>query len=90
MLNQQAASVVAPVVQVDVPKVAGLTSRKNYKAKVTDLMALVKAVAEGKAPLAYVLPNESVLDKMAKALKQQMSIPGVELIEESIKASGAS
>lgn len=90
MLNQQAASVVAPIAQVDIPKVTGLTSRKNYKAKVTDLMVLVKAVAEGKAPLAYVLANDSVLDKMAKALKQQMNIPGVELVEESIKASGAS
>ena len=90
MLNQQAASVVAPVVQVNVPTVKGLSSRKNYKAKVTDLMTLVKAVAEGKAPLAYLLANESVLDKMAKALKEQMNIPGVELVEESIKASSAS
>jgi hypothetical protein len=88
-IRQQAACIVAPMVQVDVPKVAGLSSRKNYKAKVTDLMALVKAVAEGKAPLAYVMANEVTLNKMAKALKEQMSIPGVELVEDTIKSSRA-
>lgn len=88
-LNQQAAAVVAPTVQVDVPKVAGLSTRKAYKAKVIDLMALVKAIAEGKAPVAYVLANEQVLNKMAAALKEQMSIPGVELEEDTIKSSKA-
>jgi chromosome segregation ATPase len=89
ILQQQARSVVAPVVQVEVPKVAGLSSRKNYKAKVTNLMALVRAVAEGTAPLAYVMANEATLNKMAKALQEQICIPGVELVQDTIKSSRA-
>lgn len=88
-LSQQAASIVAPTVQIDIPKVAGLSTRKAYKAKVTDLLALVKAIAEGRAPLAYVMANEPVLNKMASALKEQMDIPGVVLDEDTIKSSKA-
>lgn len=88
-LHAQAASVVAPIVQIETPKVAGLTSRDNWKAECTDVMALVKAVAEGKAPVAYVMANEQVLGKMAKALKEQFVVPGVRCWPDKIKASGA-
>lgn len=88
-LHAQAASVVAPIVQIETPKVAGLTSRDNWRAECTDLMSLVKAVAEGKAPVAYVTANDQVLGKMAKALKEQFVVPGVRCWPEKIKASGA-
>jgi hypothetical protein len=89
MLQQQAASVVAPIVQVETPKVAGLSSREVFLHEVTDLMTLVKAVAEGKQPLAYLAANDTVLAGMAKQLKQQMNVPGVRVYSKTITASKA-
>jgi chromosome segregation ATPase len=89
LLHQQAASVVAPTVQVDVPKVKGLNARQEWKHRGVDLMALVKAVYEGRQPLAYLDFNHPTLAGMAKALKKQMNVPGVEVYPETVTASKA-
>jgi chromosome segregation ATPase len=89
LLQTQAASIVAPTVQIETPKVKGLSSRQEYKHRGVDLMALVKAVAEGKQPLAYLDFNHATLAGMAKALKQQMNVPGVEVYAETVTASRA-
>ena len=68
------------VVQAAAPvHVAGKVSKTVYGAKVTDLMALVKAVAEGKAPIQALLADQSFLNKQATAFKEGFSYPGVEL-----------
>lgn len=59
------------------PAAAGVSYRDNWKAEVTDLMALVQAVAGGKAPIDYLLPNATVLNALAKGKKETMAIPGV-------------
>lgn len=66
------ASVAAP------PRIEGVGFRPNWKAEVTDLMALVKAVAAGEQPLTYLLPNDVALNGVARALKEHMRVPGVE------------
>jgi hypothetical protein len=76
-LVSHAASIVAPVIQRETPKVAGLAGRENWKAECTDLMALVKAVAEGKQPLYLVMANDKVLGQQARSLKDQFKAPGV-------------
>lgn len=68
-----------PVVIMDTPKVAGVTTRAVYHAEVVDMMALVKAVAEGRAPLAYLNANMTVLNNMARAMKEAGQIPGVKI-----------
>ena len=73
------------LVQVEVPKatpkVDGLSYRENWSADVTDKLALIKAVAEGKAPLAYVEANYAVLNQAARSLKQELNgIPGVKAV----------
>lgn len=64
-----------------VPKVAGISYRENWNADVTDLLALVKAVADGKAPLAYLQANTVALGAAARSLKTELNrIPGVRAV----------
>lgn len=79
--------VVAPVT---VPKVAGISGKVTwvYTAEVFDLMALVKAVAEGKAPIQAlgsqdritkvwdVTTGQDFLNSQADAFKEAFSYPG--------------
>ena len=62
------------------PKVVGKVSRKTYRATVKDLKALVRAVADGKAPLGAIMANESYINKQAANDKENFSMPGCELI----------
>lgn len=80
------APVVTPVIQSvyrEEVKIKGQHLRDNYKSEVYDLAALVQEVAAGRQPLTILLPNEKVLNQMAKALKEDMRIPGVRVINES-------
>jgi hypothetical protein len=72
---------VAPVsVASNVPRVSGVSKpRDNWKAEVTSLMLLVKAVAEGKVPLQMIQANESALNRMAGTLKSELRYPGVKV-----------
>lgn len=78
-LQEEAASIVAPVVAVAsvAPKVAGVSTRTTWKATVTDQAALIAyAIANNRADL--LIPNLAVLDALAKGLKEAASIPGVQ------------
>lgn len=70
-----------PVVSMKTPepiqKTEGISTREYWKAEVQDLMALVKAVASGKASIEYLTPNMQVLNKIVSATKGNISIPGV-------------
>lgn len=75
----EAQTVEAPVlpVQSAIAHVKGPGVRANWQAEVSDLLALVKAVAAGQAPLECVIPNETYLRARAKADKGSAKIPGV-------------
>lgn len=74
----------APVMPAKV-QVAGMGSRTNYKARVVDMMALVKAVAAGKEKLELLLPNESALNALAKIqAKTGPLMAGVEVYGETV------
>lgn len=77
----QAAAQPAPV--ADAPKAEGVSTRSTWSAKVTNLEALVKAVADGKAPLTAIVANEKALNLAAKSLKGELHkfYPGVEAVE---------
>jgi hypothetical protein len=81
-----AQSVTTPIA-APVERPAGLSMRKTYRAKVVDHLELVKAVAEGKAPLNLITPNQSALDGMARALKESFQVPGCRLETETGIAS---
>ena len=78
-LRQKAAEVqvVVPSLASTVEKVNGLSFRDNWSAQVVDLRALVKAVADGKAPLNFLMANQPVLNSQARATKDSMPVPGV-------------
>jgi hypothetical protein len=76
MIEAPSTAVAAPVAPT-YQKAAGISKRSNWKARVTDLKALAKAVAAGKVPVDYILPNQAKLDARAKADQSTMCVPGV-------------
>ncbi len=59
------------------PRAEGIYYRVTWTAEVTDLMALVQAVALGQAPLKVLQADQGVLNGMARALKESLALPGV-------------
>lgn len=81
---------VAPI--VDAPaKVSGISGRVTYSAEVVNLMELVKAVAEGKAPIDCLQADTKFLGAQARAFKKAGQLyPGVMAVaERSIAARAA-
>jgi colicin import membrane protein len=86
------ANVVTVTPTVESPaKVSGISSRSTYSAEVTDLMELVKAVVNGKAPIECVTADIKFLGAQARAFKRAGQLyPGVLAKEErSIAARAA-
>lgn len=59
------------------PKVEGVSFRDNWSAEVHDLAALVKAAAADPQYLGYLVANQTALNGVARALKDNLRIPGV-------------
>jgi hypothetical protein len=78
--------VVAEAVAPTYQKASGVSRRSNWKARVTDLKKLAKAVAAGKVPVEYILPNQQALDNRAKADQTTMNVPGVESYDDPVIA----
>jgi dsDNA-specific endonuclease/ATPase MutS2 len=79
--EEKAASVVAPTLAPMFDKGSAVI-KKLYHAEVYDLMALVKAIAAGQAPIVLVEANMPVLNAQARALKDMMAYPGVKAVAE--------
>lgn len=62
------------------PKVAGISYRETWSAKVTDLAKLVKWVAANPQFAGLLSANMPALNGQARSLKAQMQIPGVEAV----------
>ncbi len=81
------AVIAAPVVAAPVfvlkatPGGYGQFTRKTWKAEVVDIMALVKAVAAGQAPIQAIEPNATFLNQQARSLKGALTYPGVRVVE---------
>lgn len=67
-------------------KAGGESFRETWSAEVVDLMALVKAVAAGTQPLAYLQANMQALNSAARMFKGTMPIPGVRIYSDVIIA----
>ena len=82
------AVIAAPVVAtaVYVPKTTptgfGNATRRTWGAEVTDLMALVQAVAAGNVPIQAIEANTVFLGQQARALKSALQYPGVRAVEK--------
>lgn len=81
--------ITAPAPKVTNTKVSGIRVSEVWSAEVTDLKALIKDVAEGKAPLCTLQANMSELNRLAKALKAEMKYAGVKVcLRSGIGAKG--
>ena len=82
--TQARAEEVAPaeVVTPETPKVEGVAYRTTWTAEVYDLPALVKSVAAGQHGHELLEPNMRVLHVLARAQKEEFSIPGVRAVSE--------
>jgi len=87
-LRENAAAVTTHVVQ-EPTKIAGVAVRQLWRARVTDKTALVKAALERPDVMALILVDESSLNKLATALKDNLNIPGVEAYSESSMSARA-
>ena len=74
----------APMFEADTQaKTEGLVTKMVYSAACNDQMALVKAIAGGRTDLLYLLTvDQSALNKLAAAQKDNFNVPGCKLNKE--------
>lgn len=71
------------VVDAEEPPVgSGVDTRSIWRAEVTDKMALIRAVAEGRVPEAVLAIDTKVLGSLARSLKGALNYPGVRVVED--------
>jgi hypothetical protein len=64
------------------PKVSGFTAVKKYDGEVYDFRSLVQAVALGKAPLSFLMPDTVAIRQAATSMKDGFSYPGIRLVRK--------
>ena len=75
---------VAPVVTAPAtPRMQGISSRENWKAEVTNLLALIKFVAANPQFANLLQPNTVAIGGMARSMRSAMNIPGIKVWSES-------
>lgn len=72
----------APVVENRVEKAEGQAIKTIWRAQVIDIVALCRAIAEGKLPPTMVDPNMKNLNALARTMQDKMTYPGVKFIAE--------
>ena len=65
-------------------KMDGVSSYTKYYAVVTDMEIFIKAVADGKAQIGLLEPNQSALDKFVNALGGKINIPGIRVESKEV------
>lgn len=86
---EEALTAPMPVVSVasSVPKVQGLSGRETWKGRVTNLRLLIRAAAENPQFQPLLQPNAAAINALARALKQNGRVPGVEFYAEKSYAT---
>jgi hypothetical protein len=80
------APVVIQKIEVQAPEMSdGVSYRDVWSAECTSLSELVKAVADGKAPLYFLKADESALGMWARTTKGAESYPGVKVTSTPIQ-----
>lgn len=63
------------------PKVTGIGMKRSWDAEVVDLMAVVKAVAAGEAPLDFLSPVHSKINQAVRAAEGRPPCAGLRITE---------
>lgn len=89
VLAATAAVMTAPIATSTYVEPKGLSTRKVWKARVTDKAALIKAALENPAFLNLIEIDEPALDRLAKAMEGRVPLAGVECFQEETLARRA-
>jgi len=76
-------AVPAPPPAAAVPKIAGVSHKRVWKARLTSPMQLLRAVVDGQVSVEAVKIHLPYLNAQAKKLKDKARIPGVEVYSEA-------
>ncbi len=89
-LRGTAEAQIAPVVTSAAPKLAGISRRETWKAEITDKRLLLNHIVNERPDLLPLVKIDgSALNGMARSLKGELDLPGVEVSKEaSIAARG--
>jgi len=81
LLRERADDVYVPTIVTapTIEKVKGISTMKVWKCRIID---------ESKIPREYLLINEPMLSKMAKATQGKIPVPGVEFYQEDVLSAG--
>ena len=71
-------------------KVKGVSSSTVYDFVIVDKMALIQAVAAGHQPASLLEVNETVIRKMVNALKEDFTMPGIQVTTKKVMRASAS
>lgn len=77
-------------VDINIPKVSGISFRGTWKAEVVDEQAFFKAVFEGKIPISAISINTTFLNSQARLQKEKLNYPGIKVTCSTGVASGKS
>lgn len=67
---------------IEKPKASGVSTRSNWKCKVIDMEKLLKAILDKRAPISLIQINTVSANKYAKAVRNTLSIPGLEFYND--------
>jgi hypothetical protein len=75
-------------VQPSFKAASGVVTRETWRAEVTSIRELCKAIAEGRASENFVTANMTALNQVARAMKTTFNVPGVRAVPETGVAAG--
>lgn len=81
--------IVAAPVERATPKVAGISYRDTYSARVVSVPRLIAFVAKHPQFANLLVPNTTALNQLARAQKEMLQIDGVEVVKERVAAAGS-
>lgn len=83
VLNEEVAPVPVVIQQAAAPKMSGQVGKTAYKCEVVNAKELIKAVAEGRAPMQAITVDEGWLNRKAGLDKEGFSVPGCRLVKST-------
>lgn len=81
ILNEKPMMMAPAIVQKANVKLSGEVEKQTFSAVVTDLAALVRAVADGKVPLQAIKADEPWINTQARSFRLGLNYPGVAVKE---------
>ena len=78
----ESAPVMAPRVAPQYERAQGIAARKTYRAQVVSMIEFIRWVAQNPTHETLLQPNQSALNALARAQRENLRIPGVRVVVE--------